>query len=101
MRGGKRENSGRKPGSKQQKSIDIALHEVGNGLTPLEYMLKILRDENQPHEERKWAAEKAAPFMHARLQTTEIKGSGADGALTVNLLVKYVDGNNSGPPTEA
>ena len=100
MKGGKREGAGRKPGSKQKKTVELALKAAEEGITPLEYMLQILRDDKQPHEERKWAAEKAAPYMHPRLQTTELKGTGENGALSVALTVRYVDGNSSRPPEE-
>jgi hypothetical protein len=100
MKGGKREGAGRKKGSKQKKTVDLALKAAQEGLTPLEFMLQILRDEEQPHDERKWAAEKAAPFIHARLQATELTGPGG-GDINVKLTVRYLDGNNSGPPKEA
>lgn len=45
-----------------------------SGLTPLDYMLSILRDENADIKDRVWAAEKAAPFVHAKLATVEHKG---------------------------
>ena len=33
---------------------------------PVEYMLGVLRDETAVHKDRAWAAEKSAPFLHAR-----------------------------------
>lgn len=42
--------------------------EIANaGLTPLAYMLSILRDTQASPEDRKWAAQQAAPYSHARL----------------------------------
>lgn len=43
-------------------------------LSPLDYMLQVLRDPEASPAERKWAAEKAAPFIHPRLQTVEHGG---------------------------
>src|SRR3546814_11972309 len=40
-------------------------------LLPLDYMLQVLRDPEASPAERKWAAEKAAPYLHPRLQTVE------------------------------
>lgn len=40
---------------------------------PLDYMLSKLRDENASDEDRKWAAEKAAPYVHPRLASVEQK----------------------------
>ena len=39
---------------------------VSEGLTPIEYMLAILRDDHADEKQRAWAAEKAAPFVHPR-----------------------------------
>lgn len=77
MLGGRREGAGRKPGSKTKKTVDIALKAAEEGITPLEYMLSILRDPNALPERRDWAAEKSAPYMHPRLQAHEV--SGKDG----------------------
>ncbi|OJU12271.1 MAG: hypothetical protein BGN85_09460 [Alphaproteobacteria bacterium 64-11] len=35
-------------------------------MTPLEFMLKLMRDEKEDPKLRAWAAEKAAPFIHPR-----------------------------------
>ncbi len=43
-------------------------------LSPLDYMLQVLRDPEASPAERKWAAEKAAPYLHPRLQTVEHGG---------------------------
>ena len=42
--------------------------------TPLEFMLSVLRDPEASLADRKWAAEKAAPYLHPRLQTVEHGG---------------------------
>jgi hypothetical protein len=44
-------------------------------LSPLDYMLQVLRDSQASPAERKWAAEKAAPYLHPRLQTVEHGGA--------------------------
>lgn len=44
------------------------------GVTPLEYMLGVLRDPGQPHSERFRAAIEAAPFMHPRLAAVQHSG---------------------------
>ena len=50
--------------------------ETAAALTPLDYMLQVLRDPEASPAERKWAAEKAAPYLHPRLQTVEHSGPG-------------------------
>lgn len=75
MRGGKRNGSGRKAGSKTKKTAEIAVRAAEQGLTPLEFMLNILRDETQPSHDRFEAAKAAAPFVHPRLAAVEIAGA--------------------------
>jgi hypothetical protein len=43
-------------------------------LTPLEYMLGVVRDPTVEPERRDWMAVAAAPFIHARLSAVEAKG---------------------------
>jgi hypothetical protein len=43
--------------------------------SPLDYMLQVLRDPEASPAERKWAAEKAAPYLHPRLQSVEHGGA--------------------------
>ncbi len=40
-------------------------------LSPLDYMLQVMRDPDASPAERKWAAEKAAPYLHPRVQSVE------------------------------
>jgi hypothetical protein len=62
---------------------------MAEGISPLEYMLGILRDTNAAPDRRDWAAEKAAPYVHARLAATELKG--ADGGAIKVELVSFAD----------
>ena len=86
--GGRRANSGRKPGSANKRTREIADKAAEDGLTPLDYMLSVLRDEDALFEDRKWAAEKSAPYMHARLQATRTIEE--DEPIIVNI-VRYSD----------
>lgn len=47
---------------------------AASGLTPLDYMLKLLRDESQPGDVRLDAAKAAAPYVHPRLAAVEMSG---------------------------
>lgn len=40
---------------------------AAGGITPLDYLLGLLRDEDQPQETRIDAAKAAAPYVHAKL----------------------------------
>ncbi|HET9159667.1 MAG TPA: hypothetical protein VFN88_03575 [Caulobacteraceae bacterium] len=72
-RGGARPGAGRKPGAASKKTREIADKAAAEGLTPLEYMLGILRDEQQPVAMRFEAAKHAAPFVHPKLSSIEAK----------------------------
>ena len=77
--GGKRNGAGRKHGSLAARTREIATQAAEEGLTPLEYMLTILRDGSQDQQARFQAAKEAAPYIHARLASMDMK---ADVALT-------------------
>lgn len=45
-RGGARPGSGRKPGSRNKRTDEQAAAVAASGLTPLEFMLSVMRDED-------------------------------------------------------
>src|SRR5690349_16846912 len=47
---------------------------IGFDLTPLAYMLQVLRDPKSSPEQKQWAAETAAPYCHAKLTSFEHTG---------------------------
>lgn len=47
-----------------------------SALTPLGYMLQVLRDPESTKDEKKWAAQQAAPFVHARLASMKARAPG-------------------------
>ncbi len=94
-RGGKRDNAGRKPGEPNKATQEQRDKIAASGLTPLDYMLNLLRDEATPADRRDWAAEKAAPFVHARLASIEAKHDVTDALAD---LLKAVDGRTRGIP---
>jgi hypothetical protein len=73
--GGKRPGAGRKRGARNKVTLAREAELAASGLTPLDYMLSILRDPEASHEDRKWASEKAAPYCHHRLSATEVTGT--------------------------
>lgn len=81
-RGGARPGAGRKAGAATQKTREIADKAASEGLTPLEYMLRILRDETREDGERFEAAKQAAPYVHARLAAVQADVN-ADVGVTV------------------
>ena len=69
--GGSRSGSGRKPGQASKINEEARAAAAEGGITPLDYMLEILRDTAKPEDMRFEAAKAAAPYMHARLSTTD------------------------------
>ena len=73
-RGGKREGSGRPAGTINKASAERQAEVAASGLTPLEYMLRIMRDEDADKAGRLDAAKAAAPYVHPRLAAVEHSG---------------------------
>lgn len=71
-RGGPRPGAGRKRGSVSKKTTEVAQRAAETGVTPLEYLLKVMRDSKKPLGLRMDAAKSAAPYMHPRLSSVEI-----------------------------
>lgn len=87
--GGARPNAGRKPSALTTKTREIAEKAIEGGITPLDYMLQILRDETLDGAARFEAAKAAAPYVHPRLSTIEAHGK--DGApLLPSVAVTFV-----------
>lgn len=90
-RGGPRQGAGRKAGSATRKTREVANRAAEEGITPLEFMLNIMRDEQAPRAERLDMAKAAAPYVHARLAS--IEASGPDGEpLDLGVAVRFVGG---------
>ncbi len=75
MRGGKREGAGRKPGSKMTRTQEIAAAAMADGESPLEYMLRVMRDRSADEKRRDAMAQAAAPFVHTKLAAVEHSGN--------------------------
>jgi hypothetical protein len=65
-KGGAREGAGRKPGTLNQRSAEMAADILGSGKSPLEYLLEVMVDDSADRKRRDWAAEKAAAYIHPR-----------------------------------
>lgn len=87
---------GRKPGSVNRKTAETQKAVEESGITPLEYMLSVMRSEApvtddavvlmRHIEARMDAAKAAAPYVHAKLASIEHTGEGGGAiALAVNV----------------
>ena len=90
-RGGKRVGAGRKTGSsdrdRRKFSVDQVLNSVGSGpdATPLAFLLSVIhlpKESGVKLSDRIQCAIAAAPYVHPRLSSVEVKGN-ADSPLQV------------------
>ena len=81
--GGKRPGAGRPPGAATRKTREIADRAASEGLTPLEVMLRAMRDHATADrwDEAAKVAAMAAPYVHPRLAAVDLK---SEGTLTIN-----------------
>lgn len=62
---------GRKPGTPNRAAAVREAEIKASGLTPLEWMLRVMRDEQEPSERRDEMAKAAAPYVHPKLSSIE------------------------------
>lgn len=74
-RGGARPGAGRKPGTPNKATAERQAEIAASGLTPLEFMLSILRDDTATTEDRFEAAKAAAPYVHPKLSAVEMNAN--------------------------
>jgi hypothetical protein len=76
-RGGARPGGGRPKGVPNKVTLVREAMIAESGLTPLQFMLNKLRDDQASDEDRKWAAQNAAPYVHPKLSSIEanLKGT--------------------------
>jgi hypothetical protein len=66
---------GRQAGTPNKASAQREAEVAASGLTPLDYMLSVLRNDKNTDEMRLDAANKAAPYVHPRLNAIQHSGS--------------------------
>lgn len=80
---------GRKTGGRQKgtpnKATTAKVAEIeASGETPLDYMIRVMRDPSVEHDRRDRMAAAAAPYVHPKLAQTEISGKGG-GPVQVHI----------------
>jgi hypothetical protein len=83
-RGGYRPNSGRPKGSTNKLDQEARKKAIETGISPLEYLLGVMRNPEMDLEKRIDAAKAAAPYVHARLQAVTHTGPD-DGPVKINI----------------
>lgn len=81
-RGGARPNSGRPKGAVNKATAKAKAEAEASGVMPLEFMLSVMRDPLAERAERLDMAKAAAPYVHARLTATTLRGD-EDAPLTL------------------
>lgn len=80
---------GRAKGVPNRATAKKAAEVEASGLTPLDYLLSLMRDENNDVAIRKDAAKDAAPYVHPRLSSVE---ANVRGKLTIGAMLDALDG---------
>ena len=74
--GGARAGGGRPAGTFNKRTAEIVEQLLAGNQTPLQFMLQEMQDTTQSRSYRLEAAKAVAPFLHAKLSSTEISGAG-------------------------
>lgn len=88
-RGGSRPNSGRPKGAVNRATAKARIEAEKSGILPLDFMLKIMRDERADRAERLDMAKAAAPYVHARLAAVTVGGD--DDADPIRHVFRWKD----------
>jgi hypothetical protein len=81
---------GRQKGSTNKRQAALVAAVEASGLMPLDYMLGVLRDPHSEANRRDWAAKEAAPYLHAKLTSTNHSGT-----LSLNEFIYQCGPNKS------
>ena len=82
--------NGKPKGTRAKATVAREAEVKASGLTPLDYMLQTLRDEQADKDDRQWAAQSAAPYVHPKLATTTLKGD-EDEPVRIKITRNIVD----------
>lgn len=84
-RGGKRQGAGRKVGTVAKVNAQARKKALESGISPLDYMLKVMRNTSADSKRRDAMAVAAAPYVHAKLASVQHTGRGGGPIQTVDL----------------
>jgi len=92
---------GRKLGTPNRATAAVAIKAevAASGEIPLDYMLRIMRDESVEPSRCDEMAKAAAPYVHVRLASVDqqISGKGDD---PIAMLIQQIDGKTRGLPND-
>jgi len=81
-----KKTGGRVKGTPNKRTLGKEREIAASGLTPLDYMLGVMRDKTVDNDRRDEMAKAAAPYVHPRLQSTAL--TDPDGN---QLVIRIVD----------
>lgn len=82
--GGARPGAGRKPGGTNKISKEAYERARDSGELPLDYLLRVMRDEAAEEARRIDCAKAAAPYIHPK--RAPVDGDGQEAGLTLTVL---------------
>lgn len=84
-RGGSRPGAGRRKGVPNKATQERQKRVAATGITPLDYMLKVMRDDKADVSRRDDMAKAAAPYVHPKLASMQHSGPNGGPIQTVDL----------------
>lgn len=96
---GRKKTGGREKGTPNKRTNKMLQKLAESGLTPLEFFLGTMRDEDADMEDRMWAAAHAAPYIHPRLQNLQVHGAPEGDLPPVRMEIEVKNGNGFIPGT--
>lgn len=82
--GGARSGAGRKPGGTNKISQEAYERAKESGELPLDYLLRVMRDDNADEAKRIDCAKAAAPYIHPK--RAPVDGDGNEAGLTLTVV---------------
>jgi len=82
---------GRRKGTPNRASVAREKEIAASGLTPLQYLTSVYRDEKAPRDMRIDAAAKAAPFVHPKLASIIHKGDAKQPVAIATISAKQYE----------
>lgn len=85
--GGKREGAGKPKGATAKRTQEAVNKALAIGITPLEVMLEAMKEayDKKDLKEASNFAKDAAPYVHAKLQSTTISGDAKKPLIVTNM----------------
>lgn len=81
--GGARPNAGRKPGGANRATQEALKRAEESGELPLDFLLRIMRDQGSDEAKRIDCAKAAAPYLHAKRAPINSDGEDAAGITVI------------------